>query len=289
MKVCGFSFVRNGTTFDYPFKEALLSIEPLCDEIIVAVGTSDDDTLDIITKLHPKIKVLETIWEETKKYGGQVFALETNKAFQAISTVYDWAFYIQGDEVLHEQYLPIVKKAMEDNLADLRVDGLLFNYVHFFGSFNYVGSKYSWYRREVRVIRNNKHFYSYADAQGFRKYNGEKLQVRLIDAFIYHYGWVRNPKIMMQKIANNIKLYNHGEETAEIKNKEVFNYTAADEPVIKFLGTHPAIMQQRVAKLNWAFTPPSIKYKSTKDRLKHIIASFTGWIPGEYRNYKLLK
>ena len=111
MKVCGFSFVRNGVKFDYPFEEAIRSILPLCDEFIVAVGKSEDDTLEKIRSIDPKIKVLETTWDESLRKGGEVFAAETNKAFQAIPPDFDWAFYIQGDEVVHEQYLPVIKKS----------------------------------------------------------------------------------------------------------------------------------------------------------------------------------
>src|SRR6187402_1875502 len=124
MKVCGFSFVRNGVKFDYPFEEAIRSILPLCDEVIVAVGNSEDTTLECVKAIDSKVKVIETVWDETLREGGRVLAFETNKAFQAIPKEYDWAFYIQGDEVLHEQYLPAVRKAMEDNLDNQTVDGL---------------------------------------------------------------------------------------------------------------------------------------------------------------------
>ena len=154
MKVCGFTFVRNGIKFDYPFAEAIRSILPLCDEVIVAVGESDDNTLERVRSIDPKIKVIETIWDETIRQGGVVFASETNKAFQAIPAEYDWAFYIQGDEVIHEKYLPVIKKAMEDNLQNEKVEGLLFNYLHFFGSYDYIGAKYLWYRRVINEGTN---------------------------------------------------------------------------------------------------------------------------------------
>ena len=286
MKVCGFSFIRNGIKFDYPFREALLSIIPLCDEVIVAVGKSEDHTLEAVRSLHQKIKVIETLWDESLKVGGKVLAVETDKAFQAIAADYDWAFYIQGDEVLHDQSVAVVRKAMEENLHNKKIDGLLFNYLHFFGSYDYVGAKFSWYRREIRVIRNNKKFYSYRDAQGFRKDDNEKLNVKLIDAWIYHYGWVRTPEAMQRKLNSSIRLY--GGESAT--NKVEFEYTESHEPVIKFEGTHPQLMQKRIEQRNWNFIPnEKLQTLSFKERLKRTIAGLTGWIPGEYRNYKLLK
>ena len=200
MKVCGFSFVRNGIKFDYPFAEAIRSILPLCDEVIVAVGNSEDNTLETIESIDPKVKAIQTVWDENIREGGAVFASETNKAFQAIPAEYDWAFYIQGDEVIHEKYLPVIKKSMEDNLQNKKVEGLLFNYQHFFGSYDYVGAKYSWYRREIRIVRNQKDIFSFRDAQGFRIGDNRKLHVKLIDAYVYHYGWVREPTALHKKI-----------------------------------------------------------------------------------------
>ena len=74
MKVCGFSFVRNGIKFDYPFIEAIRSILPLCDEVIVAVGKSEDNTLEMIRSIDPRVRVIETLWDETIRQGGEVFA-----------------------------------------------------------------------------------------------------------------------------------------------------------------------------------------------------------------------
>lgn len=289
MKVCGFSFIRNGVKFDYPFAESLRSLLPLCDKVIVAVGNSDDDTLNVVKSIDPKIEIVETVWDDTQKAGGRVLALETDKAFQAIADEYDWAFYLQGDEILHEKDYPAIRSAMEQYENDKKVDGLLFNYCHFFGSYDYVGARYSWYRREVRIIRNNKNFFSYRDAQGFRKKPNDKLNVKLIDATVYHYGWVRKPDAMQEKIKENIAVYKKDrvEEYYEEFSKSIYNYQEAKEPVKRFTGQHPVVMHERIEKQNWPFTPDlSLKYASSKDKLKRIVFSITGWIPGEYKNYK---
>lgn len=168
MKVSGFSFIKNAIKYDYPIVEAITSILPICDEFVVAVGKSEDDTLSLIQSIDPhKIRIIETEWDESLREGGRVLAVETDKAFKAISKDSDWAFYIQGDEVMHEKYLPVVKNAMEKFNNDSSVDGLLFNYLHFYGSYDYVGSADNWYPHEIRVIKNNPSIYSYKDAQGF--------------------------------------------------------------------------------------------------------------------------
>jgi hypothetical protein len=287
MKVCGFSFVRNGVKFDYPFEEAFRSVLPLCDRFVVAVGKSDDDTLTRVRQIDPeKIQVIETEWDESLREGGRVFADETNKAFQAIPPDYDWAFYIQADEVLHEKYLDAVRQAMVQWLPMYEVEGLLFNYLHFFGSFDYIGLKHSWYRREIRVVRNRKDIFSYRDAQGFRKQPNNKLRVKLVDAWIYHYGYVRDPKALLEKQRSSARLYGH--EPPEALN--AFIYEELREPVRKFEGTHPAIMRERIARKNWNFQPDlSIRYASCKDWFKRTMAKYTGWHPFEYRNYILIR
>jgi hypothetical protein len=123
-----------------------------------------------------------------------VLAQETDKAFAGVSGDSDWAFYIQGDEVVHEKYLDTIHESMQEYKDDFRVDGLLFKYLHFYGSFDYVGASSKWYKHEIRVIRNDPSIYSYRDAQGFRKGNNEKLVVKPVDAYVYHYGWVKEPK-----------------------------------------------------------------------------------------------
>lgn len=290
MKVCGFSFIRNGLSLDYPFREAIQSILPICDAVIVAVGQSEDNTACETKNLDSKVKVINTVWDESLKLGGKVFAHETDKAFNAIPAEYDWAFYIQGDEVIHEQYLAVIKAAMEEYLDDSNVDGLLFNYLHFYGSYDFVGMKHSWYRREIRVVRNRKDIFSYKDAQGFRKKPNEKLKVKLIDAWVYHYGWVRNPIAMRQKELNKVNVYGGDEDDTQwLAAMDQFVYEQMNEPVKRFEGTHPAVMRERVARMNWQFNGDrSHQFFSFKDAFKRIMGQYTGWIPGEYRNYKLI-
>ena len=139
MKVSGFSFIKNALKFDYPIIEAITSILPICDEFIVAVGKSDDDTLAYIKSINsPKIKIIETVWDDSLREGGRVLADETNKAFRAISEDSDWAFYIQGDEVIHEKYLDNIKAAMLKYKDDKAVDGLVFDHLNFYGSYDYI-------------------------------------------------------------------------------------------------------------------------------------------------------
>jgi len=253
MKIGGFTFVRNAIKFDYPIVESILSILPICDEMIVAVGNSDDNTRKLIESISsPKIKIIDTVWDDSLRKGGQVLAVETDKAFNAVSSDCDWAFYIQADEVVHENYLPVLKSSMERWKDDQQVEGLLLNYIHFYGSYDFTGDSRRWYRKEVRIIRNDKTIRSYQDAQGFRK-NGSPLNVKPVNATMYHYGWVKPPESLQAKIESFHRLW-HDEEWIEknFPKTDSFDYSQIDS-LTRFEETHPAVMTERIKRKNWQF------------------------------------
>ena len=287
MKVTGFTFIRNALIYDYPVVEAIRSILPVCDDFVVAVGNSDDATLQLIRQIDPaKIKIVETVWDDKLREGGRVLALETDKAYQAIGNDTDWAFYIQGDEVVHEKYLEPIREAMLKWKDHPEVDGLLFNYLHFYGSYDYVGSSGKWYPHEIRVVRKSEIIYSYRDAQGFRKGENQKLHVKPVDAYVYHYGWVKEPAAMQRKQENFNKLW-HSDNWVDknvVKSNE-FDYSGIDALEL-FRGTHPEVMIDRIAKKNWKFDYDlSFSNLSMKDHFKKWLRKYTGIEIG-YKNYK---
>lgn len=289
MFVSGFTIARNVVKFDYPIVEAIKSILPLCDEFVVAVGKSDDNTLEVIQSINdPKIKIIETVWDDTLREGGKVLADETNKAYDAISGKADWCFYIQGDEVIHEKYLPAIKEGMLKWKDDKSVEGLLFNYTHFYGSYDFIGDSRKWYRKEIRIVRKDPNIRSYKDAQGFRKKDNSKLYVKPIDAFVYHYGWVKPPEAMQAKQESFHKMW-HDDEwmKANIPVTDKFDYSQIDS-LAKFTGTHPQVMQERIRKQNWKFDfDPTKKKWGLKMRLLMWVEKTFGKRIGEYKNYIL--
>lgn len=250
MKVSGFTIVRNGIYYAYPFREAILSILSLCDEMIVNVGKSDDDTMAAVKSIRDrKIKIIESDWDMSLT-GGKVLSTETNKALAECSG--DWCFYIQSDEVLHEKFYTNVKDSMKKFFGNENVEGLRFRYKHFYGSYDYIQDNYRrWYIRETRIIRNDKRIVSWGDAMDFKHADGIKINSKDIDAEIYHYGWVRPPQTLINKRKDFEKLYNKG-ETAE---KNIANFKNYDDlgNLKKFTGTHPQVMKEIIAQCNWEF------------------------------------
>ena len=287
MFVSGFTIARNVVQADYPLKEAVFSILDLCDEFIISVGHSNDNSLEFVRSFnHPKIKIIETVWDDSLRTGGKVLAEETNKAKAAVNPNADWLFYIQADECVHEDDLPAIRQAMEKHLSHPGVEGLLFDYVHFYGSYDFVGDSRTWYRKEIRIIRNRKDIFSYRDAQGFRKEPNQKLSVADAGARVFHYGWVKHPEAQQQKQMQFHRMW-HGDEYMEknIAGADSFDYSKIDS-LARFEGSHPRVMQARIDRMNWTFSfDITQKNFGLKNRLLYWLEKYTGWRPGEYKNY----
>ena len=287
MKVEGFAIARNVIKDDYPIKEALESIAPLCSRISIAVGHSEDSTRSYLEGLeHLPLHLVDTQWDDTLREGGRVLAVETDKAKKMVSSDADWLIYIQADECLHEEDYPIIQSAMAHYKNDERVDALLLNYKHFYGSFGYVGDSRRWYRKEIRIIKNKEDIFSWRDAQGFRKRPTEKLRVVELPANVYHYGWVKHPEQQQIKQRQFHRLW-HSDDVVNkrIGQSALFDYSQIDS-IKPYTGTHPACMNQRLLGMNWEFQPEIGKKRmGARARFLYAIESWLGWRIGEYKNY----
>lgn len=297
MKISGFSYVRNGVDYDYPFIEAIKSILPICDEFIMVLGDSTDTSREAIEGIgSDKIKIVETVWDMNNRKGGKVFAQQANAGLDHITG--DWAFHIQADEVIHENDLPKVLDAIKLYDADERVEGLLFPFIHFWGGYDYIRNTRRVHKNEIRVLRNNTLIRSYRDSQGFRKYSsieayengdkGEKLWVKKVDAPVFHYNGVRRLDVQKKKVNTFISMYTP-EVPFAAEQQTTFDYNQVDR-VEKFKGSHPAVMSERIKAFDQPFTfdPAKAKWK-TKDWLIQPIEDILGFKFGEYKNYKLLR
>jgi len=118
------------------------------------------------------------------------------------------------------------------------------------------------------------------------------LNVKLIDAYIYHYGWVRNPVTMLQKYKDFgqhwVPKDQHDQWAKEVAEKSIqYDYSIIDS-VTPFNGTHPAVMNSLVNKEDWKMEIDISKknFKNTKHRLLYFLWRKFGIRPFEYSNYK---
>ena len=290
MKIAGFTIIKNAVVNDFPIVEAIKSILPVVDEMIVLIGDSTDATIALIESIgDPKIKIHHSVWDKNLRKGGVVLAVETDKAFQHIDASFDWAFYIQGDEVVHEKYHSAILDACHKYKNDDAVQGLLFKYKHFFGTYDYVGDSRKWYAHEVRIIRNNKKITAYRDAQGFR-IGKAKLPVAAINASIYHYGWVKSPE-QMRKKQKESSVFWHDDSQMEkiISSPDYYDFSGFDS-LEKFTDTHPIVMKERIIRKNWIIDLDISKKKfSLKNKVLYYFEKWTGIRPFDFRNYKIIR
>ena len=290
--ISGVTFVRNAVKFDYPLVEAVRSILPIVDEYILLVCESEDDTLSVARSIDdPKVHVYESGWDETLREGGRILAVKTDEAVGHAQG--EWVFYLQADEVVHEDDLTRIRGLAERYADTPEVEGLVFDYLHFYGTYFTVQRSRKWYAREVRVVRNMPELRSFGDAQGFRV-AGRKPRAVVSGARIFHYGWVRPPEAMLAKMQAFHRLWHDDEWVASELPEAMdgFDYGPM-RSTVPFDGTHPAVMAERIATAGW--TPENLGLlEHSHDRLGQ---RFLGWLErnvlgrkiGEHRNFKLIR
>jgi len=272
MKVSAFTFCRNIIELNYPLVESIISILPIVDEYVVNVGNSDDGTLNLVKSIKSdKIKIIESIWDDTMRKDGRVLSEQANIGLAHCTG--DWAFYLQADEVVHENDLPKLAKLMSDHFHCSEVLGFMFRYLHFWCDYHTMNP---WaYRREVRVVRNNGEMRVVGDGCGFRKkpygmvLDKKRLGREVIwtGAKIYHYGWVNRPEAILRKVRMRERLWRGDDpmEEREERARSKADLYGHDYATMKeFTGSHPKVMEERVRStprfmkrrnrwLNWRF------------------------------------
>lgn len=312
MVISGFSMVRNATKLYYPVRASIESILPVVAEFVIALGNCDEDdhTLEEIQKIRSdKIKIIHTRWDIEQYPGGSEYAHQTDIAKKYCKG--DWLFYLQSDEVIHEKYLPVIKKKCSEFLNNREVDGLLFNYKHFWGDYSHYVVSHAWYPKEIRIIRNDPEIHSWRDAQSFRripafdgyryfqKENTFKLRVAEADAFVYHYGWVRPPELMQKKRVSFESHMQGNKKALSIFKREpdMFDYGNLSKLCV-FKETHPEVMKDFIKNFNWQhLLYPQNKHsrKHKQDKLKNRLLSFIeqnilgGKQIAGLKNYELIK
>lgn len=284
--ISGFTFIRNGVELGFPFEESIRSLLPLVDEFVIAVGAGSDDTLARVLRINDtKIRIIETVWNERMAERGFVYAQQ--KMIAQYACTGDWAFYLEGDEVLHEQELSRIRASVDRHHANPAVEALVFDYLHFYGSPEWLAVSPAWYRRECRLIRNTIRSYA-PDGQFWvvmdKHRRGRAPQAALADAHIYHYGHVRKLDYMQQKM-NQVSRYWSGAPPK-------VDYSKIDpQSLRRFEGTHPAIMAPWLAQEAQTSFTPSPDHTLTRREKKHRLAMklerLFGW-DLSHKHYKLV-
>jgi len=298
IEISGFTFVRNGFTYGYPFLSSIRSLLPIVDELVVVVGDSTDGTREAIEKLDDhKLKIIDSIWDEETRNNGKIFAQQANNGIAHITG--NWCIHLQVDEVLHESAKKSILKFIETANTFEEIDGLIFPFYHFWGDYNHIRNTRKTHRFEVRAFKNHRNIFSYRDSQGFRKYKsfssyeadekGTKLNVLNTDIPIYHYSYSRNPRLMQKKFIYFNQFYHNDSWIKKYADKREFDYSDVDKLEL-FKGEHPVYMKDIINKKDWDFEHDISKTNmSLRYRFLYEFEKLTNYRLFEYKNYKLKK
>ena len=286
MKISGFTVIRNAELMGYPIRESIRSALPLVDEFVVGVGQSDDQTKAMLEGLgSPKVRLFDSHWDTSKTKGGLILSEKTNEALAQCQ--YDWCLYLQADEVLHEQDLDPIRRACEKYDSNPHIQGLLFDYFHFYGAYDTIATSRRWYRREVRMVRRSCGIQSVGDAQSFRV-QGDKPVVARSGARIFHYGWVKPPQAMGQK-SKLLNRWWHGNRRD--REFDRFEFDQKQYGLRPYHGPHPQVMDELRKKQDWKFHPDrSLSDWTLKDLnllASDLFEKVFRFRIGEYKPYRL--
>ncbi len=301
MKLSGFTFIRNAVSFDYPVIESISSILPIVDEFIVNVGPDEDGTLELIKSIdNPKIKIIQSAWNPNIKKGGHVYAQQTNIALFNCSG--KWAFYLQADEVVHEEDLPVIMDHVDRYIDDDRVEGLALEELTFWGDYKTMVKVYPWkYSRRCWIIKPHRFVLSRGDASSFTvhpKYKEKGRKIRVIDtrAKVFHYSLVKSEKEINEKYRTVFNYWSDAFSNELTTNYKHDFYNSYPREFVEFYhGKHPSVMNERILKHGTSIDMSSNLWRhrlSFKDRQKilktKLIKMFGDrWIGR--RDYVLLK
>jgi len=291
MKVSGFTFLRNGQVLGYPFVASIRSILPLVDEFIVALGPCEDQTEEMLQSIgDPKIKVIRTAWNERiqSDYSVKAFLYGQQKSIALFNCTGDWAFYLEADEVVHEDDLPRIKGTMERYLNDSRVEALAFDYIHFYGNANTYAWSPRWYRTEVRILRNTIPswgpeglFFIVLDTHK----KGRYPRAAHTGATIYHYGWVKTENQM------NLR---RGKVASCWSNQQAPRVTYGDidpNTLHAFQGRHPKAIQDWLSPSDGLFQANPNHRLTPRERKHRVMLKLEKWFGIRFskKHYRLVR
>ncbi len=250
MKISGFTIASNTIRFDYPVVESIKSILPIVDEFIVNVGPDEDGTLSLIESIgDPKIKIIRSQWNPNLDTGGYLFAQQTNIAL--FNCTGSWAFYLQADEVIHEDDLPLIMECVDRYLEDDRVEGLAFWHLDFWGDYSTLLNVYPYRgQRRCRLVKPHRFVLSRGDAAGFTvhpKYKEKGRRIRVVDtgARVFHYGQIKTEKTLHEKWQSTQKY--HSERSLDDQSIDFYTYFPR-QFMAPYKETHPKVMADRIKK-----------------------------------------
>lgn len=245
--LAGITIVRNAFRYDYHIIETVQSLLQFCEYVFIGECGSDDETID---QLHAHFGKNSNVilvdctkeWNETA--GKYRLSACTNKvADTARFHKFDYQFYLQADEILHESSYAAIREAVEQG-----DNGYMCSRINLWGSpYRILTVPVSRQPCSIEVVRLTRAgMQAYDDAENI---TCDAVNMQFIPRInIYHMGFVRRRAIMKAKVINMQRNVFGMDHDKKLDQEEIFN------PWLWFDKTDTAIINQPLPALirDWA-------------------------------------
>lgn len=259
---CALFRAANLRIMDYPFDAALASALSVCDEAIVVVGPSEDDTAAWVCRL-------------ADEYPGRVRVAHMNFVYDrgwqerwwkhaASLTGADWLAYWDADECVHEGIVPYLRHS----LANPKAVVIRFDFCHLYATARFEKVK-NIARRNARIGRRSRgwrmenwcsdehphwpacQMVIHDGLEAHSQYKGPGI-VEAPGPW-FHYGHCRDPRALAISNRKHKAWYANGDglEDGDIPDVAPWDFQLAcnlEEGIVApFEGSHPAVMSEWIA------------------------------------------
>lgn len=256
--LAGCLIIKNGTKFDYPFQQAIESVLPICDEFVVVEGVGEDDTYERLLAMREKDQKIQVVRSKMER---KVSELSRATDLSISLTKCDYYLQIQGDEGINEFSCRRIRSVVDRGGFDI----LQTRIFHFWSSFDTVYIPKVFYDYVWRVARRSlfPQLHSIGDAMNLGPLSLPGLRTLALpetEAYWLHYGFVRNPKQMVEKCYEFFPWWSQDPEKWEEhgmdpylararQNKKVV-WTEKHHPrqLTPFRGVHPKSYESWISK-----------------------------------------
>lgn len=117
MKISGYVCARNAVLLDYSLMEAVRSLIPVCDEVVVSDGESEDSTVDLVKSIgDSRVRVITYPWPSPNR---DIHFLTDWLNWTRERLSYEYQITVDADEILAPSAYPVVKMLSEKGWCGL--------------------------------------------------------------------------------------------------------------------------------------------------------------------------
>lgn len=244
-KLAGVIFVYNGQMYDYCYLEAIKCLYECTDHVFVVAGGGDGTVANIFDNIfhndrYTFIEINEDWWH--LKEGKEKLSYFTNIGIEAAEKMgYDYILQIQADEILHESAYIIIRALIESGC-----EGFMCKRINLWqDAYHQLNVPIERMPCSTEIVRLAKTKYrSWDDAENIRCDDVNESYTNMIE--IWHYGFIRDKKIMKDKVINMQENVFGIDHDPKLDNADEFKpdrwFSKSDLQLIR--KQHPKIMSE---------------------------------------------